>query len=190
MDSKTIFSALVPNAEAAARASIAETLTTFGEPALKFTLEGGITVRVLESHQRYSEASPALRRLSIDVDAWPAPPAGLFVVEERCVFLRSLSPMTVSHEFGHALDCVLGKGVYFSGCSSEIRAAFASARSFVTPYAATGLDEYFAESTRAYVDGCNDPASAWPKATRERLRKLDPAMFAIIEQIFARFSSS
>lgn len=185
-----IFSALVPSAQAAARESIAETLAKFGEGALRYAAINGVRIHVLEPRQRYSETSPALRRLRIDVDAWPSPPAGLFVVEERCVFLRSLSPMTVSHEFGHALDACLGSGVYFSGFSPEIRAAFSNARSFITPYAATGLDEYFAESTRAYVGGCNDPASAWPEATRERLRKCDAAMFEIIEQIFERFATT
>ncbi|HEY9086007.1 MAG TPA: hypothetical protein VIN40_08780 [Candidatus Tyrphobacter sp.] len=185
----TIFSALVPNAQAAARESIAETLLKFHEGALRFAVDGGVKVHVLEPHQTYASASRELAKLHIDVDAWSSPPSGLFVVAEKTVYLSSLSPMTVSHEFGHALDCILGGGVYRSGIHPEIRAAFAPARSFITPYAASGLDEYFAESTRAYVDSCNDPASAWPEATCERLRKLDPAMFAIIEHIFAIFSS-
>lgn len=127
---------------------------------------------------------PALKRLGIDVDAWPAPPAGLFVVEERCVYLRSRSAMTIAHEFAHALDCALGGGVSRSGIDPGIRNAFASASAFVTPYAATGIDEYFAESVHAYV-GANDPASPWPRATRERLNRVDPAIDAIIADIFA-----
>jgi hypothetical protein len=124
--------------------------------------------------------------LGVDVDAWPVPPAGLFVVEERAVYLRSASPMTVAHEFGHALDCALGGGVYRSGYDVEIRRAFAEAKEFVTPYAATGLDEYFAESVRAYVD-VNDPKSPWPRATRGRLAELDPRMFREIASIFRSF---
>jgi len=42
-----------------------------------------------------------LRRLASGVDDWPVPPAGLFVVEERTIYLRSTSPMTVAHEFAH-----------------------------------------------------------------------------------------
>ena len=122
-------------------------------------------------------------RLGIDVDAWPAPPAGLFVVEERSVYLRSRSVMTVAHEFGHALDCALGNGVYRSSVDPVLRRLFSSASGFVTPYAATGTDEYFAESMRAYVDA-NDRASFWPRATPSRLRALDPRMYDYLDAIF------
>jgi hypothetical protein len=108
----------------------------------------------------------------------------LFVVEERAVYLRSHSPMTVAHEFGHALDCALGGGVYRSSIDPRIRGLFAAASAFVTPYAATGTDEYFAESLRAYVEA-NDPASFWPRATRARLRRLDPAMYEYVAELFA-----
>jgi hypothetical protein len=91
--------------------------------------------------------------------------------------------MTVAHEFGHALDCALGGGVYRSGVDPRVRALFANAKTFVTPYAATGLDEYFAESLRAYVEA-NDPASPWPRATRERLRRIDPEMCDYVDRIF------
>src|SRR6185437_12140151 len=50
-----------------------------------------------------------------------------------------------------------------SGIDPRVRANFTNARAFVTPYAATGIDEYFAESLRAFV-GVNDPVSPWPKA--------------------------
>ncbi len=163
---------------------IVRTLVRFGRPVLTFAYDRGIRVIPLRRHERYAEASAALSRLGVDVDAWPAPPAGLFVVEERRVYLRSRSPMTVAHEFGHALDCALGAGVYRSGIDPHVRAAFAASRDFVTPYAATGLDEYFAECVRSYV-GVNDPASFWPRATRERLRRLDPAMYAYMEALFA-----
>jgi hypothetical protein len=88
--------------------------------------------------------SGALRRLASGVDDWPVPPAGLFVVEARAVYLRSTSPMTVAHEFAHALDCALGGRVYLSSVDPRVRRAFRDARAFITPYAASGLDEYFA----------------------------------------------
>ena len=130
--------------EPESEAEIARTLARFGVPALRFARKHRIAVRPLSVGERFDAASAALVRLRIDVDAWPAPPAGLFVVEERCVYLRSRSPMTVAHEFGHALDCALGGGVYRSGIAPAVREAFARATRFVTPYAATGLDEYFA----------------------------------------------
>ena len=100
------------------------------------------------------------------------------------MYLRSRTPMTIGHETAHAIDCALGDGVYRSGFDPEIRAAFAAARSFVTPYAASGLDEYFAECVRAYADVLNDVESPWPRATRERLRACDPAMPTIATEIF------
>ncbi|MBC5809551.1 MAG: hypothetical protein GIW95_01645 [Candidatus Eremiobacteraeota bacterium] len=164
--------------------AIAATLERFGPEALGFAILRDVRIVPLSKRRRYREASSALRRLGVDVDAWPVPPAGLFVVEERTVYLRSTSPMTVAHEFGHALDCALGGGTYRSGYDAAIRTAFSAARHFVTPYAATGLDEYFAEAVRAYV-GANDPSSCWPRATRARLRRLDPAMHDIVDGLFA-----
>ena len=92
--------------------------------------------------------------------------------------------MTVAHEFAHGLDCALGGGVYRSGYDPAVRRAFASAREFVTPYAATGIDEYFAESMRAYVE-VNDARSPWPKATRARLLAVDAPMRAFLDEVFA-----
>jgi hypothetical protein len=88
--------------------------------------------------------SAVLRRISANVDAWPIPPAGLCIVDERLVILRSLSPMTVIHETSHLLDLALGGGVYLSGVDPRIRRAFAAATGFVTPYSASACDEYMA----------------------------------------------
>lgn len=185
MDHK-LLSALTPSpCDLESLDSIASTLAHFPLYVLQFIAKSGVTIHPLPQGALYRERSPALARLGIDVDVWPAPPAGLFVVEERAVYLRSLSPMTVSHELGHAIDCALGEGVYLSSIDPQIRDCFVAARSFITPYAATGLDEYMAEAIRAYVD-CNDPASAWPPATRDRLRSIDPGMHSILQQLFAR----
>jgi hypothetical protein len=158
---------------------ISHALAPYGEGVLDFAASRGVRIIPLSLGQRYRDTSPTLARIGIDVDAWPIPPAGLFIVEERAVYLRSRSPMTCAHEFGHALDCALGGGVYRSGYDSGIRNAFRSATGHVTPYAASGLDEYFAESARAWA-GVNDPDSPWPPATRDRLLALDPAMHAIM----------
>jgi hypothetical protein len=164
---------------------VLQTLMRFGAGALGYALRGCVRVMLLRRGELYREASPALARLGIDADEWPAPPAGLFVVEERALYLRSRSPMTVAHEFGHALDCALGGGVYRSGIDPQIRALFANATHFVTPYAATGIDEYFAEALRAYVEA-NDPASPWPRATKARLRRSDSPMYEFVRDLFER----
>jgi len=167
-----------------ARAAIDAVLDRFGSGALRLAASCGVKLIHLRGREAYRDRSRALRRLASGVDDWPVPPAGLFVVEERAVYLRSTSPMTVAHEFAHALDCALGGGVYLSSVDPRVRRAFKSARAFITPYAASGLDEYFAESLRAWVEA-NDPRSPWPRATRARLRTLDSPMAAILETIFA-----
>ena len=70
------------------------------------------------------------------------------------------------------------------GGPATLRAAFEEATAFVTPYAASGLDEYFAEGMRAWVEA-NDPQSLWPRATRARLLAIDPAMGAVLTSLFA-----
>ncbi|HTW85489.1 MAG TPA: hypothetical protein VMD91_15575 [Candidatus Sulfotelmatobacter sp.] len=167
-----------------AAAAIDAILDRFGTGALRLAVRAGARLVHLRAGEAYRDRSRALRRLSAGVDDWPVPPAGLFVVEERTVYLRSTSPMTVAHEFAHAIDCALGGGVYLSSVDPRVRRAFHAARAFVTPYAASGLDEYFAEAMRAWVEA-NDARSPWPRATRARLRALDPAMAAILEGLFA-----
>jgi hypothetical protein len=156
----------------------------YGEEIVAFAESRGVRVRVLAPGETFAAVSGELSRLAINVDAWPLPPAGLFVVAERTVYLRSTSAMTIAHEFAHAIDCALGDGVYRSSTDSRIRRAFARATAFVTPYAASACDEYFAECVRAYV-GANDTPSLWPKATRERLWALDSHMAAIVANLFA-----
>ncbi len=167
----------------AAAATIGAVLDRFPSHLIAQLVECGTKIVPLTSKERYADASRALRRLGVDVDAWPVAPAGLFVVEERSLYLRSTSLMTVAHELGHALDCALGGGVYRSGFDPAIRRAFSRARDFVTPYAACGLDEYFAEGVRAFC-GMNDDESPWPPATRERLEMIDAELHAILAEIF------
>lgn len=164
---------------------VSATLERFGAAALRYAKRHSIKIVTLGRKERYDARSAALKRLGVDVDAWPAPPAGLFVVEERTMYLRSRSAMTVAHEFGHALDCALGGGVYLSSIDPVLKALYADARGFVTPYAATGADEYFAESVRAYVEA-NDGASFWPRATRERLRRIDRPMYEFVSHVFSQ----
>ena len=182
-DCATLALSLIANDRAQHRLVIAHTLQRFGSGALRFALDAQIRILPLRKHEGYCSASPALARLGIDVDRWPAPPAGLFVVEERTVYLRSRSPMTVAHEFGHALDCALGGGVYRSGLDPVLRRLFTGTRAFVTPYAATGIDEYFAEALRAFIE-VNDVTSHWPRATKSRLRNLDPELYEYVERLF------
>ena len=93
--------------------------------------------------------------------------------------------MTAAHEFAHALDAIIArkKRSYFSYESEELRYYFATATGYVNEYAASSLDEYFAESVRAYVE-VNDERCAWLPLTRQDLYLRDPRMFALIERLF------
>jgi hypothetical protein len=164
-------------------AAIGAVLTLIPEHLLTLTANAGMRIRVLERTQAYRDVSPALRRLAAGVDDWPIPPAGLFVIEEASIYLRSLTPMTIAHETFHAVDAALGGGLYFSGIDPGIRRAFECATAFVTPYAASGLDEYFAEAGRAMI-GVNDPGSIWPPVTSRRLLHVDPIMHQIMVDLF------
>jgi hypothetical protein len=100
---------------------------------LAFLSEEGMKIVPLPDGVTYARAGAAIRRTCASVDTWPVPPAGLFVVEERTVYLRSLSSLTVIHELGHALDCALGGGRYFSGIDPAIRRAFENATQLRDP---------------------------------------------------------
>ena len=163
-------------------------LNKYFSPLIVKFLEQSGTESVIVGAGGYRAASPALRRLGVDVDAWPVAPAGLFVVEERTVYLRSVDAMTVIHEFGHALDLALGGDTYNSGRDARIRGAYAAARAFVTPYAASGIDEWFAEGVRACVEA-NVPASPWPMVARERFQRIDPVGFEVISGLIAEAES-
>jgi hypothetical protein len=181
---KGIASALLVDVDTSLHDTIMDALASYSLALLDRTVAAGCRIRVLANGQSYHDASPVLRRLGIDVDRWPVPPAGLFVVEERTVYLRLLGRMAIGHEVGHAIDYALGDGAYRSATDPQIRAAYAAARGFVTPYAASGIDEYMAEALRAYADDLNDDTASWPPATRKRLRRCDPTMYAIVAKLF------
>lgn len=140
---------------------------------------------VLSEGQRYRDVSRELRRRGT-VDDFPIPPAGLFVVAENTVYLRVLSRMTITHELVHAYDRARGEGQYRSRTDATVRELFQRARAFVTPYAASGLDEYFAECGRCLHPAPNDPGCPWPSVSSERLREVDPGMWEYLTALFAQ----
>jgi hypothetical protein len=168
-------------------ARIVRALGAFGQAALTKAVDAGVRISIVPDQRRYAEFSPAVARLVPSIDDWSAPPSGLFVVEERRVLLRSRAmAMTAAHEFAHALDAVLAQRPrsYFSYESEELRCCFATATGFVNEYAASGLDEYFAESVRAYLE-INDARCAWLPLTRRDLFQRDRRMFALVDRLFA-----
>jgi hypothetical protein len=161
-------------------------LAPFGISALKRAVRGGIRALIVPQDRSFSRYSRSVASLVPDIDRWQAPPAGLFVLDERLLMLRTGAlRMAAAHEFAHALDAVIAEKPrsYFSFENAQVREAFASATGFVNEYAASGLDEYFAESVRAYVE-VNDARSSWPPLTRHDLATRDPRMFSLIEQLF------
>lgn len=169
-------------------AALVEALAPFGIAALQRALSARIRIAIVPPGRAFSQCSRSVASLVPDIDRWAAPPAGLFVLEERLVLLRHGSlRMAAAHEFGHALDAVLAARPrsYYSFEVVAIRDAFANAPGFVNEYAASGLDEYFAECMRAYVE-VNDDRSQWLPLTRDDLARCDPAMYAIVEELLTQ----
>jgi hypothetical protein len=161
-------------------------LAPYGELALTQAVAAGVSIALVPEGQAFASFSSSVARCAPAIDEWPSPPSGLFVVDERRILLRARSlRMTAAHEFAHALDALLAckKRSYFSYESEELRYYFATATGFVNEYAASSLDEYFAESVRAYVE-VNDERCAWLPLTRQDLYLRDPRMFALIERLF------
>lgn len=77
----------------------------------------------------------------------------------------------------------LAKGEYRSETDPEFKAIYAAARHFVTAYARCGIDEFFAESGRAFLS-INSSDSPWPRVSKSDLRRRDPALYAYLEVIF------
>ncbi len=176
-------SALIADTNAETQGLVTETLQRVGAPLLTRMAERGIRICTLAEGEPFSARSPWVGEFAPQLDTWPHPPAGLFVVAEATVYLRVVSSMTTAHELGHAMDFALGDNGYMSNHHPGIRRAFAQATRWLTPYAATRIDEYVAEAFRAYIE-CNDLASPWPRVTRQRLADIDPAMYEIIAHIF------
>lgn len=169
-------------------AQMVAALRPFGEGALRAARDGGVRIRILPASRKFAQCSPDVAAIVPDIDDWSAPPAGLFVLSERLLLLRSRAlRMTAAHEFGHALDAIAAsrRASYYSYEDGDVRAAFASCPGFVNEYAATGLDEYFAEALRAYTE-VNDERSSWPPLTREDLFARDPRLFGIVESFLHR----
>jgi hypothetical protein len=170
--------------------SLTAALAPFGERAIALAADAGVRIVIVPGGRAFTQCSPAVAALVPDIDSWQAPPAGLFVLEERLILLRAGAlRMAVAHEFAHALDALAAAKPrsYFSFENSEIRAAYSSANGFINEYAASSLDEYFAESMRAYVE-VNDNRSSWLPLTRKMLQIRDARMFSIIEEfIKAKF---
>jgi hypothetical protein len=166
--------------------ALALALAPFGERALAFAANRGVRIIVVPGGRAFTQCSAAVAALVPDIDRWQAPPAGLFVLEERLILLRAGAlRMAAAHEFAHALDSLAATKPrsYYSFENAEVRAAFSSAKGFINEYAASGLDEYFAESVRAYVE-VNDDRSSWLPLTRKALQVRDARMFSIVDGFF------
>ena len=172
--------------------ALVASLACFGRPALERAVTGGVRAVIVPPHRAFSQCSRSVASLAPEIDRWHAPPAGLFVLEERLLLLRPHAVrMAAAHEFAHALDAIMAQQPrsYMSFESSDIREAFVSAPGYVNEYAACGLDEYFAESVRAYVE-VNDDRSSWLPLTRHDLFLRDPRMFKIIDGLFGRLQAN
>jgi hypothetical protein len=183
---ETVRAAVSAMLHGAAPAMLVHALAPYGALALRQAVAAGVSIALVPEGQAFASFSSSVARCAPAIDEWPSPPSGLFVVDERRILLRARSlRMTAAHEFAHAIDALLArqKRSYYSYESEELRYYFATATGFVNEYAASSLDEYFAESVRAYVE-VNDERCAWLPLTRQDLYLRDPRMFALIERLF------
>jgi antirestriction protein ArdC len=169
------------------RKKIVDTLAQYPIEFVQIAAESNGKIRPLKPQELFRDASPAIDRLGSGPDSWGVVPAGMFVSAENTLYLRSVTAMTIAHEFGHLLDNALGHGEYLSNTNRQIRSAFDNASEFVTPYSASGKDEMFAEAVRAFA-GLNDEQSLWPRVSPERLRSVSPEMSAFLDSTVVELS--
>jgi hypothetical protein len=150
----------------------------YGEPVVAFAQRKGMDVCVLHKE---------LRNIGVDVDTWSTPPVGLFVVKERMVYMRHVSDVSLTHEWGHVIDAALGDGEYISYREPRVRDAFFRATFFVSPYASIGLDEFVAEGFRSFCEA-NDLDCPWPTVSKARLKECSPGLYDFIEATFRELS--
>jgi hypothetical protein len=93
------------------------------------------------------------------------------------------------HEFAH---CIHQQGLRAVDpkFDARLRIAYAEAMEkglWKETYAATNANEYWAEGVQSYFD-CNAPAGGVHNDvnTREKLAKYDPALFALIDEVFKK----
>lgn len=67
---------------------ILSTLLRFGIDALRFAGTHGIRIVPLQRTEAYNTASPAIARMGINVDEWPAPPACSSLRNVASIFAR------------------------------------------------------------------------------------------------------
>ncbi len=173
------------------REDLARLLTqTVPSSILRFVDEYGVAIRPLFDNEDFPDVSAALRNVGF-LQAHPIQPPGLYVRNEKTLYLRSISPLVVGHELIHALDDALGGGgSYYSTRDVAIGVAFTSATKWVTPYAGENREEYFAECGRAML-GMNDPElTSWPVVNEARLRSVDRVMWRIMLELFERVALS
>lgn len=94
------------------------------------------------------------------------------------------------HEFAHTV-LEQGVAVVDAGFEDRLEAAHAAARSagrWTDTYAATNAIEYWAEGVQSYFDvnGFADPANGVHNdvATRAALQGYDPALYALVDEVF------
>lgn len=102
-----VINALTPDVATEVQSHVADVLCKFSPTMLYRVVEANAIVQPLKKAEPCTEVSAALRRFGIDVAAWPALPAASSWFKSGRRNLRGRSPMTIAHEFGHAVDCTL-----------------------------------------------------------------------------------
>jgi len=170
------------------RPLLGTTLKKFGSSLLQEAARADIRFCLLREMPGMATLSATLCDRATALDEWPQDEAGYFSPHERMIYLRSLSPVLLAREFGHAVDYALGGGKFYSEMDDAIRSAFRNAYWFVSSWAGSSVADYFAESLRFYI-GIDQRQCRWFNVSRATLQRVDPTMYGILTNLVTGKSS-
>ncbi len=155
----------------------------FGPDALRITDRFGLRIVLVDESETYADVSPAIAAEPFG-DHDPVV-RGLYVPEERAIYLRNRSDGTLVHEYTHGLVDALGQPVRND---PALRAAHANAADFVSPYAFTSndLDEWFCEGIRALLSAANGD---YESISPQDFARVDPRGYELCLAMFERITS-
>jgi len=162
---------------------ICHKLSVYPSHIIKLVVRHNIKIRPLFPYETYREVSAFL---ADNLSTAREDAHGLFSRKEDTIYLRSIDKVTIVHEFAHAIDLCLGKEKGYENYNSlkDDKIGYAFMRGeWINSYAGESLDEFFAESVRAYFDiNISDcPFQAYKKD----LIKKSPSMFKYIEDLMS-----
>jgi hypothetical protein len=155
-------------------------LSFFGPEAVSRLDDFGLHVVVLKEGQKYSDVSAVNAADPFENDELVR---GVYMPQERTIYLRNTSDGTVVHEVAHALDHAAGRKIE----SKAMMTAFETAPAFISNYAKTSCAEWFAENVRAIKGALNGD---YDDVSPEKLAAIDPRGYALTLKALNRITKA